>query len=58
MSSRLFGLIPAAGFGARFGGSAPKQYSLIGEKTLLQCAVEALLAVGELETVFVVLALA
>jgi len=56
MSSRLFGLIPAAGFGARFGGSAPKQYSLIGGKTLLQCAVEALLAVGELETVFVVLA--
>ena len=56
MSSRLFGLIPAAGFGARFGGSVPKQYSLIGAKTLLQYAVEALLAVGELDPVFVVLA--
>ena len=56
MSSRLFGLIPAAGFGARFGRLAPKQYSLIGAKTMLQHAAEALLAVGELETVFVVLA--
>lgn len=56
MSSRLFGLIPAAGSGSRFGGSAPKQYSLIGGKTLLRYAAEALLCVGELETVFVVLA--
>jgi 2-C-methyl-D-erythritol 4-phosphate cytidylyltransferase len=56
MSSRLFGLIPAAGSGSRFGGAAPKQYSLIGGKTLLRYAAEALLSVGELETVFVVLA--
>jgi 2-C-methyl-D-erythritol 4-phosphate cytidylyltransferase len=56
MSSRLLGLIPAAGSGARFGGLAPKQYSLIGAKTMLQHAVEALLAVAELDTVFVVLA--
>ena len=55
MSIRLFGLIPAAGFGARFGGSGPKQYSLIGEKTMLQHAVSALLGASELDTVFVVL---
>ncbi len=56
MSARLFGLIPAAGSGARFGGSGPKQYSLIGTKTMLQHAVGALLSVSELDTVFVVLA--
>lgn len=55
MSTRFFGLIPAAGSGARFGGSVPKQYSLIGEKTMLQHAVTALLGASELDTVFVVL---
>ena len=55
MSSRLFGLIPAAGSGERFGGPAPKQYCLIGEKTMLRHSLEALLAVSEVDTVFVVL---
>ncbi|MSQ52377.1 MAG: 2-C-methyl-D-erythritol 4-phosphate cytidylyltransferase [Betaproteobacteria bacterium] len=56
MSSRLFGLIPAAGSGLRAGGSAPKQYSLIGTKTMLRYSTEALLAVPEVDTIFVVLA--
>ena len=56
MSSSLFGLVPAAGAGERFGAGAPKQYSLIGSKTMLQHAVGALLAAKELDTVFVVLA--
>jgi 2-C-methyl-D-erythritol 4-phosphate cytidylyltransferase len=56
MSTRIYGLIPAAGLGARFGGQGPKQYSLIGTKTMLQHAVEALLAMREIETVFVILA--
>jgi len=55
MSSMFYGLIPAAGSGARFGGTSPKQYSLIGERTMLQHAVAALLQAVELEQVFVVL---
>ena len=55
MSSRFFGLIPAAGSGERFGGSAPKQYRLIGEKAMLRHSTEALLAVPGICTVFVVL---
>jgi 2-C-methyl-D-erythritol 4-phosphate cytidylyltransferase len=55
MSTRLFGLIPAAGLGTRFGGIVPKQYRPIGEKTMLQHAVGALLGAPELDTVFVVL---
>ncbi|MFM9971099.1 MAG: 2-C-methyl-D-erythritol 4-phosphate cytidylyltransferase [Burkholderiales bacterium] len=55
MSSRLFGLIPAAGLGARLGQPVRKQYSLIGNKTMLAHSVDALLAVPELVTVFVVL---
>ena len=56
MSSRYFGLIPAAGSGERFGSSLPKQYSRILGQPTLHHAVAALLSAGEIETAFVVLA--
>lgn len=56
MSSRYFGLVPAAGSGSRFGIAGPKQYSPLGGKPMLRHAIERLLAAPEVETVFVVLA--
>jgi 2-C-methyl-D-erythritol 4-phosphate cytidylyltransferase len=56
VTSRFFGLVPAAGSGSRFGVAGPKQYSPLAGKTLLFHAVERLLAAPEVETVFVVLA--
>jgi 2-C-methyl-D-erythritol 4-phosphate cytidylyltransferase len=56
MATRFFGLIPAAGSGARFGGGLPKQYAEIEGRSLLWFAVRALLADPRVETVFVVLA--
>ena len=56
MSSRYFGLIPAAGTGERLGSSAPKQYRRINGQPMLYHAVASLLAASEVQTVFVVLA--
>ena len=64
MTASCFGLIPAAGGGARFsgahgnnGGTAPpKQYCDIAGRPMLLHAIEALLAAAEIEIVFVVLA--
>jgi len=56
MSSRYFGLVPAAGSGSRFGIAGPKQYSPLRGKPMLRHAIERLLAAPEVETVFVVLA--
>jgi len=60
LSSRYFGLIPAAGSGARFasghaGGALPKQYQSIAGAPMLVHAAKALLAAPEIEIVFVVL---
>ncbi len=56
MTSRYFGLVPAAGSGSRFGPDALKQYSPLAGKPMLAHAVERLLAAPEVEIVFVVLA--
>jgi len=56
MTSRFFGLVPAAGSGSRFGVAGPKQYSLLAGKTMLFHAIEHLLGAPEMEVVFVVLA--
>jgi 2-C-methyl-D-erythritol 4-phosphate cytidylyltransferase len=56
MTSRYFGLVPAAGSGSRFGIAAPKQYSLLRGKPMLRHSIERLLAAAEVEVVFVVLA--
>src|SRR5258706_11534773 len=56
MTARFFGLVPAAGSGSRFGADVLKQSSLLAGKPMLAHAVERLLAVSEVEVVFVVLA--
>jgi len=56
MTSRYFGLVPAAGSGSRFGIAGPKQYSLLHGKPMLWHSIERLLAAPELEMAFVVLA--
>ncbi len=56
MPARLFGLIPAAGSGARFGSGTPKQYADIRGRPMLFHAVRALAAHPAIEVVFVVLA--
>ena len=58
MTSRFFGLVPAAGSGSRFGVAGPKQYSPLAGKTVLFHAIERLLAAPQVEVVFVVLATA
>jgi 2-C-methyl-D-erythritol 4-phosphate cytidylyltransferase len=54
--AKYFGLVPAGGAGRRFGGSIPKQYAMLGAKTVLEHSVEALLADPRVEKVFVVVA--
>jgi 2-C-methyl-D-erythritol 4-phosphate cytidylyltransferase len=55
-SERFFGLIPAAGAGARMGHATPKQYLDLLGRTMLYHSVKALLADDRVDTVFVVLA--
>src|SRR5260221_11687251 len=58
MTARYFGLVPAAGSGARFGNAGPKQYSTLAGKPILHRSIARLLAAPEVEIVFVVLPLA
>ncbi len=53
---RFFAVVPAAGVGARVGAALPKQYLRIGDRTLLEWAVGALLAADWIERVIVVTA--
>ena len=53
---RRFGLIPAAGDSARFGGSQPKQYALLAGVPVLRQTIRALNESIALDAVFVVLA--
>jgi 2-C-methyl-D-erythritol 4-phosphate cytidylyltransferase len=55
VTSRFFGLVPAAGSGSRFGADVLKQYSLLAGKPMLVHSIERLLATPEVEIVFVVL---
>ena len=54
-SERFFGLIPAAGAGERMGQARPKQYLALLGRPMLYHGVNALLASGRIDTVFVVL---
>ena len=55
-TARYFGLVPAGGTGRRFGGNTPKQYAMLGTKTVLERSVHALLQDPRVEKVFVVVA--
>ncbi len=52
---RCWGVIPAAGVGARMEASRPKQYLEVGGKSLLQHSLDALLAISAVEMVVVAL---
>ncbi|MCP1726640.1 2-C-methyl-D-erythritol 4-phosphate cytidylyltransferase [Natronospira proteinivora] len=55
-TARLWGLVPAAGIGHRFGGERPKQYQLLADgRSLLEASVQALLEGAELSGVMVAL---
>jgi 2-C-methyl-D-erythritol 4-phosphate cytidylyltransferase len=56
VTSRYFGLVPAAGTGSRFGITGLKQYSPLAGKPMLYHSIARLLAAPEVEVVFVVLA--
>ena len=56
MSERFFGLVPAAGAGARMGHERPKQYLELLGRPLLYHSVKSLLEDARIDTVFVVLA--
>jgi 2-C-methyl-D-erythritol 4-phosphate cytidylyltransferase len=53
---RIWGLIPAAGVGARMGLDQPKQYLRLGTRTMLERAAEALLSDTRVHRVLVVTA--
>jgi len=55
MTARRYGLIPAAGQGARLGGGTPKQYLDLRGEPMLAHAARALLAHPSIEVAFVVL---
>lgn len=55
-NAKYFGLVPSGGTGRRFGSDLPKQYAMLGDKTVLQHSVAALLADPRVEQVFVVTA--
>lgn len=54
MSKRFIALIPCAGNGSRFGSKIPKQYSKIGDKTILEYSLQAFLQVEEIAQIVVV----
>jgi 2-C-methyl-D-erythritol 4-phosphate cytidylyltransferase len=54
---RYFALIPAGGVGARMkAGDVPKQYLPLGSKSMLEHAIDALLADARIDRVFIVVA--
>lgn len=56
---RYFALIPAAGVGARMAAaSVPKQYLVLGRKTMLEHSIDAMLADARIDRVFPVVAAA
>ena len=59
MAVRLWGIVPAAGRGQRFGigdGRSPKQYQPLAGSTVIECALAPLLALPELAALVVALA--
>ncbi|MDQ2075405.1 2-C-methyl-D-erythritol 4-phosphate cytidylyltransferase [Marinimicrobium sp. ABcell2] len=54
-SPRYWGIVPAAGIGSRMGADRPKQYLMIGTKTLLEHTLERLLQFPQLAGLVVAL---
>lgn len=54
--SKLWGILPAAGIGARMGTNTPKQYLEVAGKAIIQHSIELMLTRSELESLTVCLA--
>lgn len=54
MSNRFIALIPCAGSGSRFGGTIPKQYTLLGNKSVLEHTIQAFLNVSLIDQIVIV----
>jgi 2-C-methyl-D-erythritol 4-phosphate cytidylyltransferase len=52
--AKYFGLVPAGGFGTRFCGPKPKQYAQLGNQTVIEHSVQALLSDSRIGRVYVV----
>ena len=53
MSNKIWAIVPSAGSGKRFGGSAPKQYTPLHGKQVIHRTLERLSAVSELSGILV-----
>ena len=53
---RLYALVPCAGAGGRAGAAGPKQYALLGERSLVAHTLAALAQVRRLDSILVILA--
>lgn len=53
MSNKIWAIVPSAGSGKRFGGSAPKQYTPLHGKQVIHRTLERLHAVSELSGILV-----
>ena len=53
MSNKIWAIVPSAGSGKRFGGSAPKQYTPLQGKQVIHRTLERLHAVSELSGILV-----
>ena len=53
---RYIALIPAAGVSIRLGRDVPKQYLRLGERTMLEHSIAAMLSDARIDRVFVVVA--
>jgi 2-C-methyl-D-erythritol 4-phosphate cytidylyltransferase len=54
--STYWAIVPAAGSGTRMGAALPKQYLQLGERTVLEHTLDALLAVEAIRGVVLVVA--
>ena len=52
-NSKVAVIIPAAGKGVRFGADKPKQYSVLGEQTILERSVNIFLNIPEVLRVII-----
>ena len=52
-SGNIAVIIPAAGFSSRFGGSMPKQFSMLGDETVLEKSVNLFLGISSIREVVI-----
>ena len=53
LSDKIAVIIPAAGISSRFGGSMPKQFSRLGDETVLEKSVNLFLGISSIQEVVI-----